>query len=364
LEPRPSRPSRATGPSSTKSTRTPWTPSPTVEPPTSQRTADIYSAPQGQTGGQWYGQPGTYAPDPDYRQTGPMTPIKPRNERGNKLLRYLLAALLLIGVIGGGAYAITRFLDDYEPNENPTVVAATDGTVTPTLAPTQATDDGGAPAPTATTAAETAPTTAPPPSGATEAPTEENVDPAAAGAESTAPAGDSEDISASESAEAFLPEPAVLVGDWAITDEGERTKAEVADAVGPDGDALLTSWRWRENFYRDLNRNDAADAPDDASFINVSVHRFANAEGASEALTALSDIVVSAQGLQDVETPAIGELARGLAGPGDGVNLYVLYVQDGKYLIRLGGSSATGDPAPTVNALAEEIVASADAQTA
>jgi hypothetical protein len=363
LEPRPSRPSRATGPSSTKSTRTPWTPSPTAEQPAAPpRTADIYSGPQSQ-GGQWYGQPGTYAPDPDYRQTGPMTPIKPRNERGNKLLRYLLAALLLIGVIGGGAYAITRILDDDDSPENPPVAAVTDGTMTPTLAPTQATD-GGASGPTPTTAAETAPTEAPPPAAATEAPSEEGVDPAAADAESTAPAGDGEDISASESAEAFLPEPAVLTGDWVVTDEGERTKAEVAEAVGPDGDELLTGWRWRENFYRDLNRNDAADAPDDASFINVSVHRFANAEGAAEALTALSNIVVEVQGLQEVETPAIGELARGLAGPGDGVNLYVLYVQDGKYLIRLGGSSATGDPAPTVNALAEEIVASADAQTA
>ncbi len=363
MEPRPSRPSRATGPSSTKSTRTPWTPSPTVEPPTSQRTADIYSAQQGQSSGQWYGQPGTYAPDQnDYRQTGPMTPIKPRNERSNKLLRYLLAGLLLIGVIGGGAYAITRFLGDDDSPENPPVAAVTDGSVTPTLAPTQA-SDGDAPAPTATTAA--APTEAPPPStDATEAPTEASVDSAAVDGAPTAPASDSEEVSASESAEAFLPGPAALVGDWSVTDEGERTKAEVAAAIGADGDAQLTSWRWRENFYRDLNRNDAADAPDDASFINVSVHRFANADGAAEALTALSDIVVSAQGLQDVETPAIGDDARGLAGPGDGVNLYVLYVQDGKYLIRLGGSSATGDPAATVNALAEEILAATDAQTA
>jgi hypothetical protein len=61
-----------------------------------------------------------------------------------------------------------------------------------------------------------------------------------------------------------------------------------------------------------------------------------------------------------VETPAIGEQARGLAGPGDGVNLYVLYVQDGKYLIRLGGSSVTGDPAPMVNDLAEQILAGQD----
>lgn len=293
-----------------------------------------------------------------------MTPIKPRGERGNKLLRYLLAGLLLIGVIGGGAYAITRFLDDDDTPENPPVVAVTDGTVTPALAPTEASDNE-APVPTATTGAEIAPTEAPPPAaGGTEAPAGEGVDAAATGAESTAPASEGEDISASESAEAFLPEPAVLAGDWVVTDEGERTKAEVAAAVGPDGDELLTSWRWRENFYRDLNRNDAADAPDDASFINVSVHRFANAEGAAESLSALSDIVVAAQGLQDVETPAIGDLARGLAGPGDGVNLYVLYVQDGKYLIRLGGSSATGDPAPMVNALAEEIVASTETQTA
>ncbi len=363
MEPRPSRPSRATGPSSTKSTRTPWTPSPTVEPTAPPRTADIYSGPQNQGGGQWYGQPGTYAPDQtDYRQTGPMTPIKPRGERGNKLLRYLLAAVLLIAVIGGGAYAITRFLDDDDTPDDPQVAAVTDGTVTPTSAPTQATD--GAPQPTPTTEAAAAPTEAPPPvADATEAPADESVDPAAGGTEPTPPASDGEDIAASESAEAFLPEPAVLAGDWVVTDEGERDKAAVAEAVGPDGDELLTGWRWRENFYRDLNRNDAADAPDDASFINVSVHRFANAEGAAEALTALSDIVVAVQGLQDVETPAIGDEARGLAGPGDGVNLYVLYVQDGKYVIRLGGSSATGDPAPTVNALAEEIVASQGAAT-
>lgn len=353
MEPRPSRPSRATGQSSTRSTRTPWTPSPTAEPPTSQqRTADIYSAPQSQSGGQWYGQQAPYAPEPgDYRQTGPMTPIKPRNERGNKLLRYLLAALLLIAVIGGGAYAITRYLDNGNKEPETPVVAATNGTVTPTLAATQATENEQA-APTATTGAA-----APTATAAAAAPTQAPAEEAATATVADAAAGDAAQAG---STEAFLPDPATLDGVWVVTDSGERTKAEVADAIGANGDELLTSWRWRDNFYEDLNRNDAADAPDDASFINVSVHRFANADGASEALTALSDIVVSAQGLQDVETPAIGNQARGLAGPGDGVNLYVLYVQDGKYLLRLGGSSATGDPAPMVNALAEQILAGQD----
>jgi hypothetical protein len=290
-----------------------------------------------------------------------MTPIKPRNERGNKLLRYLLAALLLIAVIGGGAYAITRYLDNGDDNSETPVVAATTGTVTPTVAATQASDTeqtaptatAGAAEPTATTAA--AEPTQPPAEGDSAA----NGD-AATATVADASSGDAAQSGSTGSSEAFLPDPATLEGAWVVTDEGERTKAEVAEAIGANGDELLTSWRWRENFYEDLNRNDAADAPDDASFINVSVHRFANADGASEALTALSDIVVSAQGLQDVETPAIGDQARGLAGPGDGVNLYVLYVQDGKYLLRLGGSSAAGDPAPMVNALAEQILAGQD----
>jgi len=350
LEPRPSRPSRATGQSSTRTTRTPWTPSPPLEPPTSQRTADIYSAPPSQ-GGQWYGQPGTYAPDPnEYRQTSPLTPIKPRHERGNKLLRYLVAAVLLIAIIGGSAYGITRYLQrDDNPSDAP-VVALDDTSPTATVAPTQE-PTGNQPAPTATTAPEPTATVAADP---TQPSAGEPVQSASNGQEP--PATAASEATTTSGTEALLPAASAVEGDWTITDEGKRTKDEVAAAIGPNGDELLTSWRWRDNFYRDLTRVDPASHPDETTYINISIHRFASAEGAAESLTALSDIVVEAQGLQEVETPVIGDLARGLAGPGDGVNLYVLYVQDGKYLIRLGGSSATGDPAATINALAEKIV--------
>ena len=291
-----------------------------------------------------------YAPDPnEYRQTSPLTPIKPRHERGNKLVRYLLAALLLIGIVGGGAYGITRLLnDDNDSPQRSQVAAVPDTTATPAASPASSSEQ---PAPTATTA--------PPPTATTAA--EEPTQPPAAGdvAPSSEDAGStpaSETISA-DNTEAFLPPPEALDGEWAITDEGDRTKAQVAEAIGANGDELLTSWRWRDNFYRDLTRVDPASFPDETTYINVSVHRFANAEGAAEALTALSDIVVNVQGLQEIETPVMGDLARGLSGPGDGVNLYVLYVQDGKYLIRIGGSSATGDPAATVNGLAQTILA-------
>lgn len=268
------------------------------------------------------------------------------------MLRYLLAAVLLIGIVGGGAYGVTRLLnDDDDAPKSSQVASVPEATVTPASPPAQ---DSVAeqPAPTVTTAPPPTETAAP-------APTEP---PAASGGERT---GTSEDAAqtpetetiSSNNTQAFLPPASALDGEWAITDDGERTKAQVADAIGANGDELLTSWRWRDNFYRDLTRIDPASFPNETTYINVSVHRFANADGAAEALTALSDIVVEIQGLQEVETPVMGELARGLSGPGDGVNLYVLYVQDGKYLIRIGGSSATGDPAATVNGLAQTILA-------
>lgn len=276
-----------------------------------------------------------------------MTPIKPRGERGNKLLRYLLAALLLIGVIGGGAYLVTRFLGSNDKPENPPVAAVTGEGVTPTPTAAQLAEAQQS-APTPTTAAPTVTTAAAQP---TERPTDAPVQ--AAGAEATPAAGGD---TAAGSAEAWLPDVSDLEGEWTVTDEGQRTKTEVAAAIGANGDELLTSWRWRENYFREMTRVDPQSFPGETTFVSVSVHRFENAEGAAEALTALSDIVVEAQGLQDVETPVIGDKARGLAGPGDGVNLYVLYVQDGEYLLRLGGSSVTGDPSVTINTLAQQMV--------
>ncbi len=167
-----------------------------------------------------------------------------------------------------------------------------------------------------------------------------------------------------DSADWYLPDPADLPGDWAITDEGERTKSEVAAAIGPNGDDLLTSWRWRENVYRDLTRIDPASFPFEVTYISTSVHRFAGAEGASEALTTWSDLVVEAQGLQDIDAPAIGDESRALVGPGDGINLYILYVRSEKYIVRYGASSARGDPQPTIEALAARLLSPFPGETA
>jgi hypothetical protein len=305
----------------------------------------------GAAGGPWYGPQGSLGPEPqDYRPTGPITPIKPRSERGNKFLRYLLAVLLLVVVVGGGAFAVSKFLDkDDEPDQSDLAVVTT---------PTQV----NAPPATATTQTAAEPTQTPEPAEPT--PTEE------AAAEPTEDGGAEQEAAAAEptqaeeqqssettvqSADALLPAADELEGDWVVDEEGERSKTEVGDQLGPEGEAQLTNWRWRENVYRNFQRQNPEQFPEEATNLSVSVHRFANTEGAQEALQGLADIL-AAGGLQDVEAPAIGNAARSLAGSTEGANLYVLYVQDDKYLIRLGGTSAAGDPAPIVNALAEQIV--------
>src|SRR6185312_17116173 len=100
---------------------------------------------------------------------------------------------------------------------------------------------------------------------------------------------------------------------------------------------LLDDWGWSGNAFREFTAGEADVAPGATNFLNVSVHRFADAESAANSLVFFADQVIFGQGLQEVEPPAIGETARLLVGP----PVAVLYVQDGPILYRLGGSSSS-----------------------
>jgi hypothetical protein len=290
-------------------------------------------------------------------------PIKPRGERGNKWLRYLFAALLLAIVVGGGAFAVTRiFGDDDGETPNGGQAAQITSTATSEAAASEPTETPATVAEPTQTPQEAEPTQTPEPSD--EESSQEETDPPAEGEDADAvdQASESEDPAAAAeptpSTQDFLPAVEALEGSWTVNDEGGLTRDEVGGQLGDDGVELLRGWRWRENQFRYFNRAAEEAAPEDISFVSVSVHRFANEEGASEALTYFSDIVITAQGLQEVPGLEIGDEARGLEGPAEGANLYVLYVRDGNYMIRLGGSSVSGDPAPFINALADQLVAS------
>jgi hypothetical protein len=139
-----------------------------------------------------------------------------------------------------------------------------------------------------------------------------------------------------------------------LVDEAERSKAEVVESLGGTEEAaqLLDDWGWSGNAFRDFIADETAVTAGGTTFLNVSVHRFADAESAANALVFFSDQVVFVQGLQEVEPPAIGETARLLVGAPDGVPLSVLYAQEGPILYRIGGSSNSVDGDPTIDVLA------------
>ncbi len=137
-------------------------------------------------------------------------------------------------------------------------------------------------------------------------------------------------------------------------DEDERSKQDVVASLGgtDEVDQLLDDWGWSGNTFRDFALPQGAEpGPNGTTFLNVSVHRFADAESAAKALIFWSDQVVISQGLQEAEAPAIGESAHLLMGAPDGVPLTILYVQSGPLMYRIGGSSANVDSSPTADVL-------------
>lgn len=153
---------------------------------------------------------------------------------------------------------------------------------------------------------------------------------------------------------AFLPAQDQVPAGLILADEAERSKADVVASLGGSDEAsqLLDDWGWSGNAFREFIAGEEAVPPGGTTYLNVSVHRFANAESAANALIFFSDQVIFGQGLQEVEPPAVGETARLLLGAPDGVPLAVLYAQEGPILYRIGGSTATAESDPSADVLA------------
>jgi hypothetical protein len=151
----------------------------------------------------------------------------------------------------------------------------------------------------------------------------------------------------------LLPTQSQVPAGLILTNEAERSKAEVVEQLGDTAEAaqLLDDWGWSGNAYRDFNTDPNAADPSTLNFLNVSVHRFADAESAANAMVFFSDQVIFVQGLEEVEAPAIGESARLLKGAPDGLPLTVLYVQQGPIMYRIGGSAVAADGDPTADVL-------------
>jgi hypothetical protein len=281
-----------------------------------------------------------------------------RRQRG--AMRGVVAALVVVAVLIGLGWLFRDTIRGViAPTPPPTVIAVTDNNSaapgTPLPEPTSAALPNALATVTPTAAA--ASTATPRPAQRPEVTEEPAV--AAENGESTEP---DRDISAqTQPLLELLPTQDQVPAGMILSDEAERSKADVLQALGGSEEAAqhLEDWGWSGNAYRDfIVPEDGVPPPTGTTYINTSVHRFADAESAANALVYYSDFVVNEQGLQEVEAPAIGESARLLQGAPGGVPLAILYVQNGPILYRLGGStsSAEGDPTTDVLSVATAII--------
>lgn len=331
--------------------------------PRSSRPFDLPGSPETSgIGERLYPQPGepAYAPGAEAYPPGaaaepPLLPRRQRRQRG--ALRGVVVAAVAIGAILAVGWffrdAVRGFVDP--PAPTPTVVAQA-------AAP-------GTPAPAGETAAlpNALATVTPAPElevAATPTPAPEDEPALAQGipSEGEETLGEPDRDISSETLPLLelLPTQAQLPPGLVLADEAERSQAEVVSSLGGTEEAsqLLDEWGWSGNAFRDFIADPQAPPPTGTTFLNVSVHRFADAESANDAMVVFSDYVIFNQGLQRQDAPAIGDDAILLVGVPEGIPLAVLYAQDGPILYRIGGSSgaAEADPTSDVLAVAGEIV--------
>ncbi len=253
----------------------------------------------------------------------------------------LFAAVALVVVIGAVAFAISH-ARNRGSNQNPNLAAA----ITPTAVAAAA----GPTVPATKTAAEPTPK----PAKTTEAAAPTEPEPTA-----TRKVANTADDSDDASARSLLPALSDLPAGFERTEDDRRTLEMVVSGFNDPDEAtqLLQEWGWEQNSYRTFQIPSGANLdPNATSFINVSVHRFADGDGASNALSYFVDAVIAAQGLATFDVDPIGDETVALKGSPDGANLTVVYVRSGRFLIRIGGSSIQGDPTQDVLDLAKKIV--------
>src|SRR5918993_3917044 len=301
------------------------------------------------------GDPAYYPGAETYAPGAPaVPPLLPRRQRRQRrALRGIAVAVVLIAAVAAMGWVFSDAVRGLivPPAPSPAAEALVTAPGTPPAAPESA---------ALPNALATVTPTAEPRSTATGESEEEAPAPAV---DATEPAEPDRDISVETMPLLeLLPTQEQVPAGLVQVHEAERSKEEVTAALGGTEEAaqLLDDWGWSGNAFRDFIASDeTAVPPGGTTFLNVSVHRFADPESAANALIVFSDKVIVDQGLQEVEPPAVGENARLLQGAPDGVPLSVLYAQQGPIMYRIGGStsSAEGDPTADVLAVAGEIIA-------
>jgi hypothetical protein len=344
MEPRPQRPSRATGPYISTGT-----PNPPGAGSAGTGAFDASSAPPA--------PPPAIGYDPDYSPGQPLTPLK--GPRGANIVGPLLAVAALAIIVAAVAFIVSQFRDGGDDNgSQPTAVVALDASPTADAGdegegaaadPTEegASDDGDSSTEQADDQVAN-PTDAPDEPRATEVAGDEGD---TAGEEETV-SGD-EDPDERTRARQWLPTTGDIGEGFRQSENGTRSEEDVVNSFGEGSDAAerLAEFGWLENAFRNFDRDDGGAG--DTTNVTVSVHRFKSEAGAKDAMPYFAE----GSGMATVEDgPELGEESISVQAALEGGNAFVIYIRQNEFVLRISGFSVSGDPAEFTTEVADRIL--------
>jgi hypothetical protein len=150
--------------------------------------------------------------------------------------------------------------------------------------------------------------------------------------------------------------PQGLVG----IEEGKRERSVITSSFPDPADAerRFAEWEWKGSVYRDFAPPDGTTLPTDrTTLLDVSIHRFAGADGAAAALPYFIEARAVLLGLQSISIEPLGDQSRAVAGRYGDANEVTVYVQFRSALIRVTAFSLEGDPLADAVAVAKAILA-------
>lgn len=144
-----------------------------------------------------------------------------------------------------------------------------------------------------------------------------------------------------------------------VTDEGSR-EPEIVALLFPsrsEGYERLSEWDWQENVYRIFTAGDGEQPPSGTTYLQVSIHRFGGTDGASEAVSYLSDRRAADFGLDPTPVSLLGDESVALQGIVQGETEFSVYLRLGSISALVSARSPQGDPTNDALDVAEVVVA-------
>ena len=127
---------------------------------------------------------------------------------------------------------------------------------------------------------------------------------------------------------------------------------------------FFDDWGWQENAFVYYEPPNGGSSADGLVYVDVELHRFATADGASQALTYFADVRRDQIGLGDVQISPIGEQTRALMGATDMGTEASVYSRVGTVAIRVSVMSVGTDPLAVAVGIVQGMVGAPQASAA